>query len=116
MKTNEFYPIGCDHKKPDGFSAWSFMHESSGSSEFQTSRVFVCLKCGDFSVSGTPADGKRFFNYEGHVIIKREFAAMLRQAAFFNEQSVDEFVEDLKKEVAALKEVWPDKNDEKSLV
>lgn len=107
--SREFYPIGCDHKKPNGLSAMHFLSESSGSSCFQQERLFVCMKCGDISVSGQYADGKNHFDYTGHVIIRECIAAIVRQAAFFNEQSTDEFIEDLKKDIETLKKIYPDK-------
>ncbi len=109
MKAAEFYPIGCDHKRPDGLSSWSFMSESSGNVS-QNHSFYVCLKCGEFRVSGTPAEGTKFFSYEGHVIIKREFAAMLRNAAFFNEKPVADFIIEVIQELEELKTIWPGKN------
>ena len=109
VTNTEFYPIGCDHIKHNGLSAWSFISRGSGTGT-QTHSVYVCLKCGDFRVFGIPADGTNFFRYEGHIIIKREFAAMLRQAAWFNEQSVEDFIKDVKEEIKKLQEIYPDKS------
>lgn len=53
-QADSYNPVGCDHKKANGWSAWECYSEGHhiGSEEYSDTYLFVCLKCGDIKVSG----------------------------------------------------------------
>lgn len=100
-------PIGCDHSWPSGFSAWSFVSGSQcGGLTSWEEHISVCMKCGDIRVSGTtvynhgmePKHQHHFkVNFSIHLVDK--IAAMIRQAAYMNEMTIDEILAEIKRQI-----------------
>ena len=57
---DEYNPIGCEHKWPNGLSAWMFQSERSGSGPEMNECVGyqVCANCGEIRIVGYKWDGK----------------------------------------------------------
>jgi hypothetical protein len=88
----EYNPIGCEHKLPNGFTAWQMQSESSGSGPDFDEHVTICVctLCGDISISGRKRDSKlqhtNRFNENFHVYVPDAIDAIIKQANFFNEE------------------------------
>lgn len=93
MESKEYNPIGCEHKLPNGLSAWMFQSESTGSGPEMNYCVdyHVCGKCGEIRIAGYKWDGKsnhtNRFNEIIHVYHPNAIDAIIKQANFFNEEA-----------------------------
>lgn len=93
MQEKEYNPIGCDHKKPNGFSAWSIQSGESGSGpDIDVDvHVMVCRLCGKIKVAGRRWDGKSRhvdrFSEEFHIYHPDAIDAIIKQANFYNEDA-----------------------------
>ena len=92
MQEKEYNPIGCNHEKPNGFSAWSIQSRKMGSGPKMDVDVhtMVCLKCGDIRVVGRRWDVKKdkadHFNETFHIYHPKAIDAIIKQANFYNEE------------------------------
>lgn len=64
MSKNNYNPAGCEHKLPNGFGAWVFQSEETGSGEDYnySVHVVVCRLCGTIRVAGFRQDNKGKLN------------------------------------------------------
>lgn len=84
-QADSYDPIGCDHKKANGWTAWHLYSESqtTGTEEYPYSYLFVCEKCGDIKVSGRHRGV--FFEQIVNIHWGDALEAMLKQANYLNE-------------------------------
>lgn len=88
---SEYNPINCDHKLPNGFTAWQFQSEEQSNLNGGPNKVavYVCLNCGEISIGGyrTGADGSHN-SFDEHFSICSPDAidAIIKQANFYNEE------------------------------
>lgn len=89
----EYNPGICNHKRPNGFTAWQMQSESSGSGpDFDEHvTICVCVLCGDINISGRKWDSKskqtNRFNETFHVYVPKAIDAIVKQANFYNEEA-----------------------------
>lgn len=106
--SEEYDPIGCEHKKQNGLSAWMFQSEfnsSLGGNCAHKVVVSVCGKCGELKIWGHH-DGNHFHE-EFSIDHPDAIAAIVKQANWINEKTL--FVpvserDDKDKEIEKLKE------------
>lgn len=93
MSDKQYNPISCEHKKPNGLTAWNWFSEEQGSGPELDYKVniAVCMNCGEIRVSGWRWDGgsahKDHFNEILHIYHPDAIDAIIKQANYFNEEA-----------------------------
>lgn len=84
-----YEPIGCNHKKENGFSSYMFLSESSGSGPNLNymEHISVCTKCGEIKVGGQQ-NGHRF-NVEFSLHYPEAVAAIVKFCNYINKENED---------------------------
>lgn len=109
-QTDSYAPIGCDHKKANGWTAWELYSESECTgAAYSAQYLMVCAKCGDIKLSGHE-EGKRY-EYIFNIHWPEALRAIIKQANFICEEEV--FIEKpeqsfSREEVVELLAEYPD--------
>lgn len=90
----KYNPAWCEHKLPNGLSAWQFQSEEQCNVNGGPNKVtiHVCLHCGSINIGGyrTSKDGKSTnrFNETFHIYFQDAIDAIIKQANFYNEEVI----------------------------
>jgi hypothetical protein len=90
-KNDEYKPLYCNHKKPNGFSSYDLLSHSSGSGPnmMREFNLWVCLQCGEVKVSGKNlVDGKiEYFKEEFSIYYPDAVAAIVKNCNYMNKET-----------------------------
>lgn len=90
MSDNQYNPVACEHKLPNGFSAWQFQSEEQSNLGGQNKvSIHVCLLCGEISIGGyRPSKDEtrtNSFHEVFHICHPDAIDAIIKQANYYNE-------------------------------
>lgn len=90
MSDNKYNPVACEHKLPNGFSAWSFQSEEQSNLGGQNKvSIHVCMLCGEISIGGyRPSKDETHtnsFHEVFHICHPDAIDAIIKQANYYNE-------------------------------
>lgn len=87
----EYNPIYCDHKKPNGFSAYDLQSHYSGSGpeHGKEVKIFVCLKCGRIKIWGKEIidDKWQYFSEEFSIDHPVAVSAIVKNCNFMHKET-----------------------------
>lgn len=84
---DSYKPIGCDHKKANGFSAWQLYSHSLQTGEIHSEQsLCVCEKCGDIKLSGH--DNLNRYEYIFSIHWVDALLPIIKQANYIMEEKV----------------------------
>jgi hypothetical protein len=88
----EYNPVSCEHKLPNGFTAWHFQSEEQSNLDGANKvSIHVCLLCGEISIGGyrPGKDEKHSNSFHEKFNISHPLAidAIIKQANFYNEEA-----------------------------
>lgn len=91
LEEEKYEPIYCDHKKPNGFSAYDLQSHSSGSGPewMREFNYWVCLNCGEIKVSGKNLvdDKIQYFSEELSIYMPDAIAAIVKNCNYMNAET-----------------------------